>query len=129
MSDQPISIGEAIEIAERHGYVVLKAKSYAAALERQHIAQAMLLYAEQRITDVREWANKAHEEQRRLSDRLTFVYGEARAAGVSHQDLAGPKETAVERPAATGGTSHLPAPPAGLRAAVHRPSGYCGAVR
>lgn len=87
-------------LLESVGYVVLKEKSYRAAQERQHLAQAEVNYAYQRIADTREWANKAYDEQRRLADRITFVYGEARAAGVPREKLVGP----IERPAALEST-------------------------
>lgn len=74
---------------EGEGYVVLKAGSYRRAQERQRVAEALKAAAEERAADNRAWAERAHDEQRRLADRLTFVYGVALARGASLEELAG----------------------------------------
>ena len=74
------------------GYVVLKETSYRRAQERQRVAEVMRAYAEERVEDNRQWAIKALDEQRRLSDRLTFVYGVARAHGATVEELTGGSE-------------------------------------
>ena len=34
------------------------------------------------------WAHRAFDEQRRLGDRCTYLYGVARALGATHEELA-----------------------------------------
>ena len=78
-----------IATLEAEGYVVLRAKSYRQAQERQRVAEALRRAAEERVEGTREWAMQAFAEQRRLSDRLTFVYGVARAHGATVDELRG----------------------------------------
>lgn len=73
---------------EAEGYVVVRAKSYRAAQERQRVDRALRLAAEDRVASTEAWAHAAHKEQRRLADRLTHVYGVARARGASLEELA-----------------------------------------
>jgi hypothetical protein len=77
------------EILERAGYVVIKAKSYRAAQERQRIAECQMRCAEEDATHARAWAINCLDEERRLGDRLTFVYGVARAHGATIEELSG----------------------------------------
>lgn len=74
---------------ETQGYVLLKAKSYRQAQERQRIAEAMQRMASEDAEHARSWAINCLDEERRLRDRLTFVYGVARAHGASIEDLSG----------------------------------------
>lgn len=76
------------EQLEAAGYVVLKAKSYRQAQERQRIAEAMKDYAEERRADQDRWMREdVFPEERRLRERLTFVYGVARAKGATVEEL------------------------------------------
>jgi len=84
-----ITIEEALETVRHEGYVVLKEKSYRQAQERQRIAEALKLAAEDRIESVEAWARGALAEERRIRDRLTFVYGVARAHGATIEELSG----------------------------------------
>jgi len=74
-------------ILENAGFVVIKAKSYRAAQERQRIAEALLVAEVEHSKGTYAWANRCCDEERRLRDRLTFVYGVARALGASIEDL------------------------------------------
>lgn len=74
---------------EAEGYVVLRAKSYRQAQERQRVAEALRWAAERDREGTRDWALDAFAEQRRLRDRLTFVYGVARAHGATVEELSG----------------------------------------
>lgn len=54
---------------------------------RATLAEQQLEFAEEMAASTRRWATAAFDEQRRLADRLTFVYGEARAAGCTVEQL------------------------------------------
>jgi hypothetical protein len=74
----------------QHGYVVLKAKSYRAAQQRQHIAEAIAKYADDQQESTRRWAQTTlHNEIRELMARCTFLYGTARAHGATVEELRG----------------------------------------
>lgn len=82
-----MTVEAAKALCEEHGYVVIKAKSYRAAQERQRIAQIRLEDSQERVASIDAWARAGYDELRRLRDRLTFVYGVARAFGASVEDL------------------------------------------
>lgn len=71
------------------GYVLIKAESYRRAQERQRIAEALKKAAEQDAERTRAWAVGCHNEERRLANRLTFVYGVAKAHGATDDELRG----------------------------------------
>lgn len=75
------------------GYVVLKEKSYRQAQERQRVADAYRHAAEQDAEHARAWARDCLTEERRLRERLTFVYGMARSYGASVEELRDPDIT------------------------------------
>ena len=89
MSDQP-SLDDIKIRLEDNGYVVLKAASYRRAQERQRIAQVRMEDAFKRCEDIDRWAQEGYAELQRLRDRLTFVYGVARAHGATVEELSGP---------------------------------------
>ncbi|UVT31508.1 DNA binding protein [Mycobacterium phage Sejanus] len=72
-----------------NGYVVLREKSYRQAQERQRVAEALRRAAEEDAERARQWALNCLEVERRLSERCTFLYGAARAAGCTANDLRG----------------------------------------
>jgi hypothetical protein len=84
-----MSVDEAKQLLAEAGYVVLREKSYRAAQERQRIAQCMEEMERDRREGVEKWARDCCQEERRIRDRLTFVYGVARAFGASVADLSG----------------------------------------
>jgi hypothetical protein len=59
---------------------------------RARDAERMLEFEKQETEHTRQWAVRAFDEQRRLSDRLTFVYGQAIAFGATAEDLIGPDQ-------------------------------------
>lgn len=74
---------------KRRGYVVLAERSHQRAIER-HARRQNELEWEQRNTAAAElWAVNALREERRIRDRLTFVYGVARAHGATVDELGG----------------------------------------
>jgi len=80
---------KALELVKASGYTVVTNRSYAAAQARLAAARCYL-ESEQRATRSAEaWAGKALDEQRRLADRLTFVYGVARSHGATVEELRG----------------------------------------
>ena len=83
-------INAAKTLLAQHGYVVLKTKSYRQAQERQHIAEAERAYADRMRHDTEQWARTTlHNEIRELQARCTFLYGAARAAGLTVEELRG----------------------------------------
>jgi len=80
---------EALAVVKDAGYVVLKAKSYRQAQERQRVAEALKRAAEEDAERTRAWAISHCDEERRLAARLTFVYGVARARGATDEELRG----------------------------------------
>lgn len=82
---------EAVERAkatlERLGYVVLKEKSYRQAQERQRVAECYRRAAEDAAEHAQAWARDCLTEERRLRDRITFIYGVARSRGATDDEL------------------------------------------
>jgi hypothetical protein len=74
-------------LLESAGYVVIKGTSHRRAQERQRIAEARMEDAFSRVASVEAWAQSLCAEERRLRDRLVFVYGVARAHGASVAEL------------------------------------------
>jgi len=74
---------------EALGYVVIKVKSYRQAQERQRIAECLMRRAEEEAAGNRAWAVNCLDDSRSVRDRLTFVYGVARAHGATIEELSG----------------------------------------
>lgn len=74
---------------KKAGYVVLKEGSYLKAQERQRIARVMEAHAVEDAEHAREWARDCLKDERYMRDRLTFVYGIARAHGATVEELGG----------------------------------------
>jgi len=83
---------QALTVVKAAGYVVLKEKSYRQAQERQRVAEALKQAAERNRKDAYRWAESCLTEERRLSDRLTFVYGVAQQHGATTEELRQPRE-------------------------------------
>jgi hypothetical protein len=82
-----VTIEDAKQLLKDAGYVVLKEKSYRQAQERQRVAECYR-DAEIRAADsARAWARDCLAEERRLRDRCSFLYGAARAAGCTAEEL------------------------------------------
>jgi hypothetical protein len=78
---------EALALAKANGYVVLKETSYRRAQERQRIAQVIAEDERRRRESAEEWARGCLYDERRIAERLTFVYGVARAHGATVEEL------------------------------------------
>ena len=82
------TVQRAKEVLERSGYVVVKAKSHRQAQERQRVAEALRRAAEESQAGTERWAREhLCGELSRLRERLTFVYGVARAKGATVEEL------------------------------------------
>lgn len=82
-------LDEAERLLRASGRVVLREKSYRQAQERQRIAEALRQAAEEDAERARAWARDCLTEERRLRERLTFVYGVAQAHGATVDELRG----------------------------------------
>lgn len=91
-SSSPRRCEAARALLEANGYVVLREKSYRQAQERQRVANVFREHAEEDAEHARAWARDCLTEERRLRDRLTFVYGVARAHGATVEDLRSPTD-------------------------------------
>jgi hypothetical protein len=88
--DIAYAIESAKDLLAQYDYVVLKAKSYRAAQQRQAIAQAEAKWERQEAESTRRWARTTlHNEIRDLMARCTFLYGMARAKGATVDELKG----------------------------------------
>ncbi|BBG01596.1 hypothetical protein C8E95_6816 [Pseudonocardia autotrophica] len=76
-------------VLREEGYTVLRTKSYLAAQERQRVAEALRVAEAEAAEHARAWARDCLAELHRLRDRLTFVYGVARAHGATVDELRG----------------------------------------
>lgn len=84
------AIQDAKNFLESYGFVVLREKSYRQAQERQRVAEELRRAAEEDAERARLWAQRdLCPEIRRLSERCTFLYGAARAAGCTTRQLRG----------------------------------------
>lgn len=89
MADSTPEVGAALAVVRAAGYVAIRAKSYQRAQERQRVAAALRRAAEEDKERMQEWVDGRIEEDIRLRNRLTFVYGVARAHGATAEELAG----------------------------------------
>lgn len=78
------------DILKRAGYVVVREKSYRQAQERQRVAEALKVDAQERAASQDKWwRTEILPELFQYRDRVTFLYGAARAAGCTAEELAG----------------------------------------
>lgn len=84
-----MSVEEALDVVRNAGYVVLKAKSYRQAQERQRVAEALLRAAEESRDRAYAWARDCCDQERYLRDRCTFLYGVAERRGATRDELRG----------------------------------------
>jgi len=89
-SADSVALNEALTVVKESGYVAIKEKSYRQAQERQRVAEALRAYAEDEAEHARKWARDCLAEERRIRERLTFVYGVAQAKGATVEELRGP---------------------------------------
>ena len=89
MTTTMIDLDDALEVIRAAGYVAIREKSYRAAQERQRLAQARADWELNRREGAEKWARDCCDEERRIRERLTFVYGVARAHGATVEVLRG----------------------------------------
>lgn len=83
-------IAEAKALLEGTGHVVLREGSYRRAQERQAQAENRARYAEELREGTERWAQQdLCPDNRRLRERITFVYGVARAHSATVEELGG----------------------------------------
>jgi hypothetical protein len=88
--DIAYAIESAKDLLAQYDYVVLKAKSYRAAQQRQAIARAEAKFERAEAESTERWARTTlHNELRDLQARCTFLYGAAMAHGATAEELAG----------------------------------------
>lgn len=95
MSTNPVAdaVEEARKVLQQAGYVVLREGSYRRAQERQRVAEALCEYADERRESYERWVrDELGPEIRRLRERLTFVYGVARAHGATVEELSAERQ-------------------------------------
>lgn len=81
-------LDKAAELVRGNGFVVLRERSYRAAQERQRIAEARMNDAIDQRDHQRGWMeNEVFPRERLLADRVTFLYGAARAHGATVDEL------------------------------------------
>ncbi len=85
----PDEIQKAKAALAEHGYVVIKEKSHLAARRRQQIAESQREWAERERESSRRWAHDCLDQERHLRERLTFVWGVAKAHGATNEELGG----------------------------------------
>lgn len=90
MNDERLQeeLADAKLLLEQNGYVILKATSYRRAQERQRLAQHQREWAERDAEEARRWARDCLYDERRLRERLTFVWGVATSHGATAEELA-----------------------------------------
>lgn len=81
------AIDEAKALLTAEGYVVLKAKSYYQAQERQRTERVLREAAEREIASTTAWAHGVCDSERHLRDRCTYLYGLAASLGASDNQL------------------------------------------
>jgi len=87
-----MDVKDARAVLESAGYVVVKGRTYRGWQERVRIADALREAERERRESTERWAHGAFDELRRVDRRLAFVYGEARAAGCTIEQLSATKE-------------------------------------
>ncbi len=91
MPETDRNIAVAREYLEASGYVVLREKSYRRAQERQRMAEVLRNDAQERAASQDKWwREEILPELFSYRDRVTFLYGAARAAGCTAEELTSP---------------------------------------
>lgn len=83
----PTLVEKAKALLERNGFVVLREKSYRQAQERQRVAEALRQMERENAEHSRKWAVNCLDEERRLRDRCTYLYGLAARHGATDEEL------------------------------------------
>lgn len=90
--DNVRAVKDARVLLEANGFTVLREKSYRQAIERQRVAEAYLVAEEEAAEHARTWARDCLTEERRLRERITFIYGVAQAHGATVEELRSPTD-------------------------------------
>lgn len=90
MTATPDEIAAAKQILKEAGYVVVTARSYHLGQQRVRVAEAMAADARERekVSDTW-WRETILPELFEYRDRVTFLYGAARGAGCTVEELQG----------------------------------------
>lgn len=86
----PADVQAALDVVRTAGYVAIREKSHRQAQERQRVAEALRAAAVDDRESAMAWGRQLATEERRVRDRLVFVYGVARAHGATVTELDGP---------------------------------------
>ena len=84
-----MSEAEAKAVLTAAGYVVLKARSYRQAQERQRCAEALMQAEKEHRQDTERWARLICAEERKAWARTTYLYGVASRLGATAAELQG----------------------------------------
>lgn len=76
------SVEQVMTAAQDEDILIITKRSHEKLREERDIARHRLEFEKRDAEHAREWAGRAHDEQRRLADRLTKLYGIAKAQGV-----------------------------------------------
>lgn len=91
------NVDAARRVLANAGYVAIKDSSYRKSQERVRAAEQRAEYAKEEAASQRDWVERELlPRERHLSDRLTFVYGVARAHGATVQELQGDLITSTD---------------------------------
>ncbi|QGJ94955.1 hypothetical protein SEA_REDWATTLEHOG_96 [Gordonia phage RedWattleHog] len=90
-------------VLEAAGYVVLKKKSYDDIQRKRQRAETLLAAERDHQKSLYAWMSQHFEEERRLRERLVFVYGVARAHGAPVAELHSPEGAIQQAEDANGG--------------------------
>jgi hypothetical protein len=80
-------LDDAISLVRSHGYVVLREGSHRYAQRQRLITEARARWADADAEHAREWARNCLDEERRLRERLTQVWGIAVEHGATLDEL------------------------------------------
>jgi hypothetical protein len=75
------------KLLEQDGYKVLSERAHRALLTRVHVAESVAEHADEYRASTETWARGICAEERRLRDRVTYLYGVARAHGATDEEL------------------------------------------
>lgn len=83
----PVVAEGLVEKLIAHGWVIQRAETVRRAYDRVSLAEHRVGWAEQDQEHTRQWAITALQEQRRLGERCSFLYGVALAHGATKEEL------------------------------------------
>lgn len=90
------ALEEALDVVRAAGYVVLKAKSYRQAQERQRVAEALRAAEAESAESARRWARECLEQERFLRERVTYLAALCMKLGATMDQLRGEDDDAQQ---------------------------------